>query len=60
MDRDAAIEDFTRRLGLYEADYKAITDEEHVSYIKINNTGNEVEAHGIQGYIASQIMFFLM
>ncbi|KAL7750029.1 6-phosphofructo-2-kinase [Sorochytrium milnesiophthora] len=63
MEPTAAIADFTSRMKNYEKAYQPLGDYEDqmgMSYIKVINVGKKVIASNIQGYIASQIVFYLM
>ncbi|KAJ1532787.1 hypothetical protein HK405_000872, partial [Cladochytrium tenue] len=55
--------DFLARMRNYEKVYETIGDAEErlgYSYIKIENVGRKVIAHGIRGYLQSQCVFYLM
>lgn len=67
IDRNEALRDFRNRLANYEKVYETIDDEEEeenekydISYVKIVNAGKKVVSYNIQGYLASQAVFFLL
>jgi broad specificity phosphatase PhoE/predicted kinase len=59
MDPDRAVADFQARIAHYASVYEPLEPSEG-SYIKLIDVGREVVAHGIQGYLASRLVYFLM
>ncbi|CCH43667.1 putative 6-phosphofructose-2-kinase [Wickerhamomyces ciferrii] len=60
MDQDLALKDFTGRLANYEKAYQTIEDEEGLQYIKMIDVGKKVVAYNIQGFLASQTIYYLL
>ncbi|CDK26160.1 unnamed protein product [Kuraishia capsulata CBS 1993] len=64
MDPDVALMDFVARLHNYERAYETIDEEEegikNFQYIKMIDVGRKVIAFGIKGYLASQIVYYLL
>ncbi|KAH3670345.1 hypothetical protein WICMUC_004841 [Wickerhamomyces mucosus] len=60
MDPQLALKDFTERLQNYEKAYEPIDDEEGLQYIKMIDVGKKVVAYNIQGFLASQTVFYLL
>ncbi|KAJ1938359.1 6-phosphofructo-2-kinase [Kickxella alabastrina] len=63
MDPDVAEADFRARLRNYESAYKSIGAAEEkydVQYCKIIDVGKKVIAYNIQGFLESQVVFYLM
>ncbi|EKM78587.1 hypothetical protein AGABI1DRAFT_114211 [Agaricus bisporus var. burnettii JB137-S8] len=56
---EEAKRDFLRRIEAYQKVYETIT-EDHLSYLRIVNVGNNVTVSNIHGYLASRIAFYLM
>jgi len=50
-DRDHAIEDFRRRINLYEVNYETldVDHDRHLSFIKIFNQGDKYLVNGVRG-----------
>lgn len=59
MSREDAERDFLNRIREYETVYQTIT-EEHLSYLRIRNVGDQVTMCRIHGYLQSRIAFYLM
>ncbi|BFZ65038.1 6-phosphofructo-2-kinase [Saitoella coloradoensis] len=65
-DRDpvAALDDFRKRVIMYERAYETIGDYEeevlNLQYCKMINVGKKLVAHNIQGFLASQAIAYLM
>lgn len=62
MDPEVARSDFLRRVAEYEKIYETIEDDEingEVAYIKLINVGQKVITRLCDGYIPSQIAFYL-
>lgn len=64
MDRESAMRDFNARLCHYEKEYEEISDkyesERCSSYIKIIDAGKQYLVNGIEGYLQSHIVYYLM
>lgn len=67
MDRDAALKDFTERLRNYEQAYETIDEykerkvfKKDIQYVKMINTGRKIITYNIQGFLASQTIYFLL
>ncbi|MDW8245945.1 MAG: 6-phosphofructo-2-kinase/fructose-2,6-bisphosphatase [Sandaracinaceae bacterium] len=59
MDPDAAVADFQQRIANYAKVYEPVEPSEG-SYIKVIDVGRKVEAHRIQGYLPSRLVYFLI
>jgi len=59
MDPVAARADFLTRLRNYEKVYEPL-EEDDIQYIKVIDVGKRVITNGIRGYLAGQIVFYLM
>lgn len=64
MDPDDALRDFVGRLHNYEKAYETIDDSEEdtpgFQYVKMINVGKKVVSYNIQGFLASQTVYFLL
>eukprot|EP00127_Corallochytrium_limacisporum_P005123 Clim_evm29s199 gene=Clim_evmTU29s199 len=62
MAPEEAKADFLERLRHYEAAYQTVHESENpaMRYIKIMNVGQKVDTYQVEGYLGSQIVFFLM
>jgi len=60
MDQELALKDFTGRLKNYEKAYQTIDDDEGLQYIKMIDVGKKVVAYNIQGFLASQTIYYLL
>jgi 6-phosphofructo-2-kinase len=60
MDPQLALKDFTERLHNYEKAYETIEDDENLQYIKMIDVGKKVVAYNIQGFLASQAIYYLL
>merc|ERR1711974_49847 len=63
-DRDAAEAkaDFLKRLAAYEEQYEPLDETElggRTQFLKLINVGRSIEAHQINGFLCSQLMFYL-
>jgi len=58
--REAALDDLRSRIRTYELTHQTIEDDENLPYIKMINFSDKVIVHKIHGYLASQIVFYLM
>ena len=62
QDPAAARADFLERVREYEKRYETIGDDEgggEISYMKLFNVGEKAVMRGLQGYLSSQIAFYL-
>ncbi|QFZ29760.1 putative 6-phosphofructo-2-kinase [Clavispora lusitaniae] len=64
MDPELALKDFIGRLHNYERAYETIDEsEEHIpgfQYVKMIDVGKKVVSYNIQGFLASQTIYFLL
>ncbi|EDK37434.2 hypothetical protein PGUG_01532 [Meyerozyma guilliermondii ATCC 6260] len=64
MDPELALEDFVGRLHNYEKAYETIDEEEEAlpgfQYVKMIDVGKKVVSYNIQGFLASQTVYFLL
>ncbi|KAF8468461.1 fructose-2,6-bisphosphatase-like protein [Kalaharituber pfeilii] len=63
MDPTLALEDFKRRVKIYEDNYEPVGDyEEQMNwqYIKMVDVGRKVVAHQIRGFLAGQTVYYLL
>ncbi|CEP24992.1 unnamed protein product [Cyberlindnera jadinii] len=60
MDPALALKDFTERLHNYEKAYETLEDDEDLQYIKMIDVGKKVVAYNIQGFLASQAIYYLL
>lgn len=64
MEPQDALADFVGRLHNYEKAYETIDDSEEavpgLQYIKMINVGKKVVSYNIQGFLASQTVYFLL
>ncbi|XP_065072098.1 6-phosphofructo-2-kinase/fructose-2,6-bisphosphatase 2-like isoform X1 [Rhopilema esculentum] len=64
IDSDRAIEDFKERIKHYEAVYEPLSDnmegEGCFSFIKIINAGVQFLVNNVDGYLQSQVVYYLM
>lgn len=60
MDPELALKDFTERLHNYEKAYQTLEDDEGLQYIKMIDVGKKVVAYNIQGFLASQAIYYLL
>lgn len=64
MDPEIALKDFVGRLKNYEKAYETIDElEEQIpgfQYVKMINVGKKVVSYNIQGFLASQTIYFLL
>eukprot|EP00163_Fabomonas_tropica_P013675 TRINITY_DN2522_c0_g1_i3.p1 TRINITY_DN2522_c0_g1~~TRINITY_DN2522_c0_g1_i3.p1 ORF type:complete len:480 (-),score=65.54 TRINITY_DN2522_c0_g1_i3:1128-2567(-) len=59
-DRDTTFKDVNQRISFYRRDYKTLTDDEGLSYIKVFDLNHRVEVNNIGGYVPARIVFLLM
>lgn len=60
-DKDQIIQDFKKRIALYEKVYQPISHiNEDIKYIKIINQGKNIEMNNIYGYLESKIISYLI
>lgn len=64
MDPEVALKDFVGRLHNYEKAYETIDEEEEsapgLQYVKMIDVGKKVVSYNIQGFLASQTIYFLL
>lgn len=64
MDPEVALKDFLGRLRNYERAYETIDESEEAidgfQYVKMINVGKKVVSYNIQGFLASQTIYFLL
>lgn len=63
MAPEQAIADFQMRMANYEKAYEAIgpqEEKEGISYIKIENVGKKVTSYNVNGYLAAQVVLYLI
>lgn len=58
-DPDEAVRDFRARIAHYERVYETVQEAEG-SYVRIIDVGRKLEAHRVQGYLPSRLVYFLM
>lgn len=56
----ASLKDFRERLANYITAYEPIEDEENIQYIKMIDVGKKVIAYNIEGFLASQTVYYLL
>lgn len=59
-DPEASLRDFKERLANYLKAYEPIEDDENIPYIKMIDVGRKVIAYRIQGFLASQTVYYLL
>lgn len=64
MDPEVALKDFVGRLHNYEKAYETIDDAEEsipgFQYVKMIDVGKKVVSYNVQGFLASQTIYFLL
>lgn len=64
MEPEAALKDFVGRLHNYERAYETIDEQEEsipgFQYVKMINVGKKVVSYNVQGFLASQTIYFLL
>lgn len=64
MDPEVALRDFVGRLQNYERAYETIDDSEEeidgFQYVKMIDVGKKVVSYNVQGFLASQTVYFLL
>lgn len=64
MDQDLALKDFVERLHNYERAYETIDEQEEkipgFQYVKMIDVGKKVVSFNVQGFLASQTIYFLL
>lgn len=64
MDPDLALKDFVGRLHNYEKAYETIDEQEEklpgFQYVKMIDVGKKVVSYNVQGFLASQTIYFLL
>ena len=59
-DPESSLKDFKSRLANYLKAYEPIEDDENLQYIKMIDVGKKVIAYNIQGFLASQTVYYLL
>ncbi|SCU88487.1 LADA_0E10462g1_1 [Lachancea dasiensis] len=59
-DPEASLNDFKGRLSNYLKAYEQVDDDENVQYIKMIDVGKKVISYNIQGFLASQTVYYLL
>ncbi|QLG72518.1 hypothetical protein HG535_0D02260 [Zygotorulaspora mrakii] len=59
-DPESSLRDFKERLVNYMKAYEPIEDEENIQFIKMIDVGKKVIAYNIQGFLASQTVYYLL
>lgn len=59
-DPEKSLRDFKERLSNYIKAYEPIEDDEDIQYIKMIDVGKKVIANKIQGFLASQTVYYLL
>jgi 6-phosphofructo-2-kinase len=62
-DPDAALEDFKKRVAIYEKNYVPLGDYEednHMPYVKMIDVGRKMISHQIRGFLAGQAVYYLL
>ncbi|KOG98796.1 6-phosphofructo-2-kinase [Saccharomyces eubayanus] len=59
-DPESSLRDFKSRLANYLKAYEPIEDDENLQYIKMIDVGKKVIAYNIQGFLASQTVYYLL
>ncbi|XP_076035766.1 6-phosphofructo-2-kinase/fructose-2,6-biphosphatase isoform X3 [Oratosquilla oratoria] len=62
MNREDALKDFLQRIQHYKDQYQPLdeSEENHLSFMKIYNTGEKVVVHKHEGHIQARIVYYLM
>lgn len=64
MDHEVALKDFIGRLRNYESAYETIDESEEsipgFQYVKMIDVGKKVVSYNVQGFLASQTIYFLL
>lgn len=62
MNKDAVLVDFLQRIEHYQERYEPLDEdqEQHVSFMKIYNTGQKVVVHKHEGHVQARIVYYLM
>lgn len=62
MNKDAILVDFLKRIEHYQEKYEPLDEESenHVSFMKIYNTGQKVVVHKHEGHVQARIVYYLM
>ncbi len=55
-----AVEDLFERIKLYEKEYETLPSDSLRSFIKIIDSGRQVQTNRISGYLCGKLVFFLM
>ncbi|KAF2640558.1 bifunctional 6-phosphofructo-2-kinase/fructose-2,6-bisphosphate 2-phosphatase [Massarina eburnea CBS 473.64] len=62
-DPTAALDDFKKRVAIYEKNYVPLGDYEednNMSYVKMIDVGRKLVSHQVKGFLASQAVYYLL
>ncbi|KAF2793605.1 bifunctional 6-phosphofructo-2-kinase/fructose-2,6-bisphosphate 2-phosphatase [Melanomma pulvis-pyrius CBS 109.77] len=62
-DPTAALEDFKKRVAIYEKNYVPLGDYEednHMPYVKMIDVGRKMISHQVRGFLAGQAVYYLL
>ncbi|CUS24001.1 LAQU0S13e01068g1_1 [Lachancea quebecensis] len=59
-DPETSLQDFKERLSNYVRAYQPVEDDEDLQYIKMIDVGKKVISYNIQGFLASQTVYYLL
>ncbi|KAH3901288.1 related to 6-phosphofructo-2-kinase 1 [Saccharomycodes ludwigii] len=59
-DMGASLKDFKLRLTQYSKAYETVEDDENIPYIKMIDVGKKIISYNIQGFLASQTVYYLL
>ncbi|CEP63115.1 6-phosphofructo-2-kinase LALA0_S07e02718g [Lachancea lanzarotensis] len=59
-DPETSLHDFKERLANYMQAYEQVEDDENLQYIKMIDVGKKVISYNIQGFLASQTVYYLL
>ncbi|SCU86289.1 LAME_0D05380g1_1 [Lachancea meyersii CBS 8951] len=59
-DPQTSLHDFKERLSNYMRAYEQVEDDENLQYIKMIDVGKKVISYNIQGFLASQTVYYLL
>ena len=59
-DPETSLQDFKERLSNYMKAYEPVDDDENLQYIKMIDVGKKVISYNIQGFLASQTVYYLL
>ncbi|SCV05421.1 LANO_0H07118g1_1 [Lachancea nothofagi CBS 11611] len=59
-DPETSLQDFKERLSNYVTAYEQVEDDEDLQYIKMIDVGKKIISYNIQGFLASQTVYYLL